>query len=468
LIFETGLAEKWQRRAEASPRMVRVFEDLHRLLEQMQDFETIAISPYLEAYLAAFPKPPALEVSEPAGDLSGVQLLTVHAAKGLEFEGVYLINCTQRSWSAGRSLGRQIPENLWKQKADLPPEHEFRRLMYVAVTRGKKWLRISAPVASVGGMKQITSPFVGEIFGPEKLLQPLKSPQQSGAKDLLLTKLQRFYPLNVLENSSKLPFEDNEGWLDLSVTALGQYEFCPFEFYLQHVLKISQPMGPQLGFGNALHGTFEQYYKSKLANLGLSLSELHHVLDELWTDKGYGERSAAEADRELAHQTLSNFFEREESIKRVTIGSEVPIRFDVPQARLRIRGKIDALFQRTDGVEVRDFKTGRNKTSADKLAKQAKANFQLRSYALALKELKGEPPAAVVLDYVVTGVEGEAELTKTILNNHLDKLQVMADSIRNRDFAPNPSAMHDCAAIKYYGTGEQEELLAGISEGEGM
>jgi len=44
LVFETGLAEKWQQQADESPRMIRVFEDLHRLLEQMQDFEAVAVA----------------------------------------------------------------------------------------------------------------------------------------------------------------------------------------------------------------------------------------------------------------------------------------------------------------------------------------------------------------------------------------------------------------------------------------
>ena len=78
---------------------------------------------------------------------------------------------------------------------------------------------------------------------------------------------------------------------------------------------------------------------------------------------------------------------------------------------------------------------------------------------MALEQLRGQAPTRAVLDYVVTMVEGEAKYSAAILRNHREKLVKLADAIRNRDFAPNPSAMHQCAAIKYYGSGEQEEQI---------
>jgi DNA helicase-2/ATP-dependent DNA helicase PcrA len=457
LIFDTGLAQRWQEKALTSNRMIRVFEDLHRLLEQMQDFETVALAGDLATYMAAFPKPPALEVSEPLGDAQGVQLLTVHASKGLEFETVYLTSVTQRGWSAGRGMGRTVPAQLSKAQ-DLPPDHEFRRLMYVAVTRAKRELIVSAPVATAAGTKQQVSPFITEMLAEGAIVSTPVATFGGNPKEDMLSKLQQFYPMSEHLDQGRLPFEDADGWLNLSVTALGGYDFCPFEFYIQHVLKISQPMGPQLGFGSVLHRVFEIYYKTKLAGAEPQLTELQLLLDESWSSRGYNDMAAAEADRAVAHATLLRFYEREQLQPRVILGSEVPIRFEVPEAKLRLRGKIDALFGRDDGYEIRDFKTGRTKTDAEKLSKAAKTNFQLRSYALACEKLRGQAPSAVVLDYVVTMVEGEAQYSAAILRNHRDKLVDMADKIRNREFAPNPSAMHVCAAIKYYGTGEQDEL----------
>jgi len=456
LVFETGRADQWRERAEQSPRMVRVFEDLQRLLDQMQDFESVSVDPKLAEYAKTFPKPPALEVTEPVGDAEGVQLLTVHASKGLEFETVYLIACTQRNWSGGRSLARPVPETL-KRAVELPPEHEFRRLMYVAATRARDRLIVSSAIQGSNGGRLAPSPFIAELFDAEAL-KVAAAEVSPGRLEKVLDKLQRFYPKHGENDDARLPFETSDGWLELSVTQLGGYEFCPYEFYVQNVLQIKQPMGPQLAFGNALHQVFESFYKGKLAATERPAKELHALLDELWSDKGYERRELADADRELAHSTLEAFLAREQRVSRQILGSEVAIRFDIPEAKLRLRGKIDAFFETTEGLQLRDFKTGRTKTNAEKLAKEAKDNFQLRSYALAYEALNGQAPAEVVLDYVVTGVEGAAKLSPVILRNHRAKLVALADSIRNRDFAPNPSPVHSCAAIRYFGTGERDEL----------
>jgi DNA helicase-2/ATP-dependent DNA helicase PcrA len=384
LIFDTGIADRWRDEAQTNGRLVRVFEDLQRLLEQMQDYESVAIDSTLLAYLQLFPKPPTLEVAEPVGDSEGVQLLTVHASKGLEFETVYLIGCTQRSWSGARSLGRIVPEAL-NIGLDLPPEHELRRLMYVAVTRARRTLEVSAGIQTAGGSKQAVSPFVAELFGDE-VLKRLPAGMQSDKIEKAMSKLQRFYPMSNAMGEAGLPFETADGWLELSVTSLSAYEYCPFEFYVEHVLGIRQPMGPQLAFGSVLHRVIESHYKGQLSGNPRPDTELHVLLDDLWTDRGYERREVAEADRDLAHTTLTAFLARDSGGRRV-IGSELPIRFEVPEAKLRLRGKIDALFESERGVELRDFKTGRTKTDPEKLAKDAKTNLQLRSYALAYETL---------------------------------------------------------------------------------
>lgn len=454
LVFKTGVSDRWIKQAEASGRMVQVFEDLGQLLEQMQDYETVSRDATLLGYLATFPKPPSIEVSEPLGEQEGVQLLTVHASKGLEFETVYLIGCTQRAWSGGRANGWEVPEKL-VDTPDLPPEHELRRLMYVAITRAKNTLVMSAATATAGGARQTISPFVAEALGEE----PTSGAQYGKPKQDLqksLNKLQRYYPLKH-QKPDKLPFETGDGWLELGVGDLGSYEFCPYDFYLEKVLGIRAPYGPQLAVGVAVHDVIHAYYEAKLRGQAIDTAELDARLEELWSDRGYGSRAQAEQAKKQAQTALHTFIAREQSTDRIIKGSELPIKLEIPEAKLRLKGRIDAFFKTPDGIELRDFKTGR-KNDPEALARSAKSSFQLRTYALAYAEMTGEAPASVTLDYVMTGTEGTAKLSPKILKNHRDKLIKLAEDIRQRRFEPKPSNVHQCAAIRYYGTGEPDEV----------
>jgi DNA helicase-2/ATP-dependent DNA helicase PcrA len=450
LFFESGVSDRLIAKAADQPRIVRVFEDLGQLLNQMQDYETIARDLTLTGYLASFPKPPAIEVSEPLGDSEGVQLLTVHASKGLEFDSVYLIGCTQRSWSGSRGGGSgwTVPQEL-VDAPELPPEHELRRLMYVAATRARNQLQFSAATQTTGGVRQTLSPFIAELLGEP----PVATPASETTTDPIrksLTKLQRFYPLQQ-KTSAKLPFETSDGWLELGVGDLGSYDFCPYDFYLEKVLAIRQPFGPQLAFGVALHGAIEAFHEAQLRGEQPELAALEARLDELWSDRGYGSRVQADTARQQAHAALRGFVSRDQGADRKVLGSELPIRLEIPEAKLRLKGRIDAYFQTSDGVELRDFKTGR-KTDAESLARAAKNSFQLRTYALAFEQMTGSLPQTVTLDYVVTGIEGTAELSATIIKNHRAKLVKLAEEIRARRFDPKPSNVHQCAAIRYYGT----------------
>ncbi|MFQ5766697.1 MAG: ATP-dependent helicase, partial [Acidobacteriota bacterium] len=102
-----------------------------------------------------------------AGD-GGVFLMTVHCAKGLEFDAVYMVGLEERLFPHGRSS---------ETAADLEEE---RRLFYVGVTRARQRLAFShASMRMVYGQLQVTEPsrFLSEI--PEDLMQEESSDYSS-------------------------------------------------------------------------------------------------------------------------------------------------------------------------------------------------------------------------------------------------------------------------------------------------
>jgi len=79
-----------------------------------------------------------------------VSLMTFHAAKGLEYDTVFIIGANE--------------DVTPYKKAELPEEmEEERRMFYVAMTRAKKHLTISY-VREKNGKAMEQSRFLGELF----------------------------------------------------------------------------------------------------------------------------------------------------------------------------------------------------------------------------------------------------------------------------------------------------------------
>jgi DNA helicase-2/ATP-dependent DNA helicase PcrA len=85
-------------------------------------------------------------------DPHSVQLMTVHRAKGLEYEHVYILGAVDGGLPHDFALDSF-------RKGDEKPIEEERRLMYVAMTRAKSSLSVSVPQFR-RGRKAIPSRFI--------------------------------------------------------------------------------------------------------------------------------------------------------------------------------------------------------------------------------------------------------------------------------------------------------------------
>jgi DNA helicase-2/ATP-dependent DNA helicase PcrA len=132
-----------------------------------------------------------LREEEAAARPRGVQVMTMHAAKGLEFDHVYVLGLMAARMPGPRRRALEpIPDALIKEV--LPPDSkavhvaEMRRLTHVAMTRAARRLVLAYPEATERGAAQQPSPFaeearaaVGgewelreeELFGPAETLQ---------------------------------------------------------------------------------------------------------------------------------------------------------------------------------------------------------------------------------------------------------------------------------------------------------
>lgn len=143
-------------------------EDLERL-ENLRELVTIAsgydaLTP--EEGIMKFLEHVALSSDQDELDVkkTGVKLMTVHAAKGLEFDYVFITGLEQELFPHKR---------LNEDDQSLEQAEEERRLFYVAVTRARKKVYLTyAQTRTIFGSKQITMPseFLGDI-GDEFLMK---------------------------------------------------------------------------------------------------------------------------------------------------------------------------------------------------------------------------------------------------------------------------------------------------------
>ncbi len=147
-----------------------VREEVVMLTPRMNDGQTDEVLPPLEPGLQGFLEQIALLAEEEAAkeedSREKVSLMTVHTAKGLEFEHVFLIGLEDGLFPNARAL--EEPEGL----------EEERRLAYVAITRARKRLYLSyAGQRSRFGKTNYSNPsgFVFEL--PDDVFEAGKSPR---------------------------------------------------------------------------------------------------------------------------------------------------------------------------------------------------------------------------------------------------------------------------------------------------
>ena len=93
-----------------------------------------------------------------AAERRGVQVMTVHQSKGLEFDAVYVIGLTRYNWPGRERGGVDIPDALLPETVPADPDAhtwEARRLAYVALTRATQRLVVAHARALPAGMEGV-------------------------------------------------------------------------------------------------------------------------------------------------------------------------------------------------------------------------------------------------------------------------------------------------------------------------
>jgi len=388
-----------------------------------------------------------------------VQLMTAHAAKGLEFSCVFVIRVASPSFPGHyKEPLVEFPQELRSRDTaaeDAPKvlhDEEERRLFYVGMTRAKDELYLCGPFAR-GRTESIPKLYLRELLDK-------KNGALRGAIECRLlsqgTLIDKIHAAAValprVSEWVRLPPRDDARLTELSASAIQQYESCPLAYKLQRDWLIPEEPAARMQFGAAMHVAIKAYFDGVRA--GRPLSE--ETVVACFLDEFSKARIEEPVQRELYEQggrdQLTRFLHSDLARPRgEVLHTERSIRFGVGETT--VRAKMDRLDRVRDGeVVITDYKTGKPKTQED-----ADASLQLSIYALAARELGFTASSLVFINLENCTAVESSRPAKQLIKTEEDVIDV-AGRIAAGEFDPKPGLL--CKGCSYHSICPAHEVEA--------
>lgn len=338
------------------------------LLNTLFDFvreETAKVTMSLADLLAMLADMQQQGIALPVEKLSytgaGVNFLTAHGSKGLQFDYVFMLGCTRSVWdSASRNRTYKLPPTVWSGPAG-SEEEESRRLFYVAMTRARKQLLVSWPERDNKEKELEKSRFVAElaeggvaalqqvVLADEELLAFGSSVLQAAPARLPSAFIDDSFVDSLLQKYS------------LSVTHLNSYLRCPVAFYFNTLLRVPAPMSAALTFGSAVHHALEQIFRKMKNDPARRFPTVATFVDDFrwFMQKHEAGFTPAEFRRRLEYgeAILPGFHDAHHRSWKQDALVEYPFR-SILMDGVPLNGKLDMLEFSGSHVTVVDYKTG--------------------------------------------------------------------------------------------------------------
>jgi superfamily I DNA/RNA helicase/RecB family exonuclease len=429
---------------------------------------------------------PGDTLAERSARRRGVRLLTAHRSKGLEWPLVVVASVQEDEWPDLRHRGSLLePERLDPSGPAGPRSahallHEERRLFYVAVTRAKERLVVTAvgsdeddgprpsrflselgvdvvrrdraaerPLTLTALTADLRSCVVDPAQPPElraaaaSRLALLAGATEAGAPLVPAADPDRWW--GVLDvTASDRPVRPAEQPLALSGSSLEGLVTCPLRWFLQHEVHAEAGRGTAMGFGSVVHAVADGVATGQLdADVDAAMA----AVDEVWRQLAFAARWESLQQRQEAREAVERFLVwHGEQRGRTLLDSEATFRveIEVGERTVLLRGRLDRVELDDAGrVVVVDFKTGRKAPTRAAV----EDNLQLAVYQRAVREgavpgVPAEPGGAELVHLRLAEGAGPKVQSQPPLPdgpNVLDEaLATAVATVSEERFAPQP------------------------------
>ena len=342
--------------------------------------------------------------------VTGVDLTTVHRAKGLEWPVVFVPSLTNRRFPSSRTGSQQdwlVPRDMFQAKRYEGSDTDERRLFYVAMTRARDFLSVSRHLR-VNKAASGASPYYEDLISLEVVPEDIELPD--------------------IETSTATADEP----ISITFSELAAFLDCGMEFRLRNQLGFQPRLAPELGYGKAVHHVLRTVAEHTQEHGKVPTpKEIESILDAgffLPTANKPAHRQLKEAARRLISEYTK---EHADDLHRVW---ETERPFELHLDGVVITGRADVILDEEGGkpasYAILDYKTS---TGPDSFNNE----LQLQVYTDAGRREGLDVSAAYVHD-LKAGARGSVDVSTTAIGRAETLVMGAAQRLRTGDFTAAP------------------------------
>jgi DNA helicase-2/ATP-dependent DNA helicase PcrA len=332
------------------------------------------------------------EDEEPAaveGLVDAIQVMTIHQAKGLEFEAVFVPGLVEgRLPQTGRSPRFELPstvlEPLVRGREDVVAEE--RRLLYVAMTRARRRLYLTRASHYEGGRRWRDSRFLAEV-------------RAAGAR-VVVDREVPATPRPVPEPTPRTGDVD----LVLSYSAISTYRECPRQYWFRYEQRLPAAQNAEAAHGVILHEVLRRAGEVRQGGTQVTAAVLGALHEEVWAASHFPDARRAPtfkrngADQLNSYRKAGGFDARPEYLEQP---------FSSAIDGWTLRGVIDRIDRTETGWRIIDYKSGRP-------VARARRDLQVALYAMGAADALHleETPSKIDLEVVYLASGASVELDR--------------------------------------------------------
>jgi DNA helicase-2/ATP-dependent DNA helicase PcrA len=409
-----------------------------------------------------------------APDRLGVQVMTIHQSKGLEFDAVWVLGLVHFNFPGRDRARTDIPDALLPEALPRGKDAhvaEQRRLAYVAMTRARRHLYLSTYRAGDNGMGQRPSAFIEEsraALGDPPYLEVGAAPDRAvldavasararledavnraaeagagsdadaaalgedaaeAARALVAARAEVLAGPVAIDAPAPEPRVPRPG-LQLSPTDIARYMACPLAYRFASVDRVPPRWDPNRAIGNSIHAALEACFREGVPDDGADKVIARFAVE--MKRRGAADTAVGMQAMERVREHVPKYLDRVRKSGVRPVGVERA--FSLKVGPHVIHGRIDRIDSHPQGGhQLVDYKSGRapfRETDSGRLV--------LVTYIEGARDAWGIEPRGAVLEYVLDGEMRNVHPDGQERAEAMEMVRDVADAISAGEFEPTP------------------------------